>query len=73
MQISYSPLWEILKKRNMKKKDLIEKAQISANCVAKMGKNESISLRNLYKICVALSCTLNDVVEFSPKISARKD
>lgn len=64
MNISYEPLWNLLKSRNMKKKDLLEKANLTTNCIANMGKNEYISLKNIEKICIALSCTPNDVIKF---------
>lgn len=48
----------------MKKKDLLEKTNLTTNCIANMGKNEYISLKNIEKICIALSCTPNDVIKF---------
>ncbi len=64
MNITYEPLWNLLEEYNMKKKDLREKANLSENCIANMGKNMNISMSNLYKICTALNCTPNDVFEF---------
>lgn len=64
MNISYEPLWNLLKSRNMKKKDLLEKANLTTNCIANMGKNEYVSLRNIEKICIALCCKPNDVIDF---------
>ena len=40
-------------------------AGISTNILAKMGKNEPVAMDSLAKICVALNCTLNDIVEIS--------
>jgi len=37
---------------------------ISFNVLAKMGKNEAISMESLYKICAALDCGIGDIVEF---------
>lgn len=62
MQISYQPLWDLLEYKGMKKKDLMEIADMSANCIANMGKGEFISLRNIAKICVSLDCTPNDIM-----------
>lgn len=62
MNISYEPLWKLLKSRNMKKKDLLEKANLTTNCIANMGKNEYISLRNIERICEALQCDIGEVV-----------
>ena len=47
----------------MKKKDLREVTGISANTVARMGKNEVVSLEVLMKICGALDCDIGDIVE----------
>lgn len=64
MKVSYKPLWDTLKSKKMKKKHLMEQANITANCLANMSKGEFISLRNLAKICLALKCTPNDVMFF---------
>lgn len=64
MNISYEPLWNLLKSRNMKKKDLLEKANLTTNCIANMGKNEYISLKNVEKICDALECNVEQVISF---------
>lgn len=63
MNISYEPLWNLLKSRNMKKKDLLEKANLTTNCIANMGKNEYISLKNISKICESLNCKIEEVIE----------
>ena len=60
--ISYKPLWVTMVDRNLKKKDLIEMADISSATVAKMGKNEYIALEVIDKICTALGCEISDVV-----------
>lgn len=44
MRIQYNKLWKLMIDKNMKKADLLEKAEISANSVAKLGKNEPVSL-----------------------------
>jgi DNA (cytosine-5)-methyltransferase 1 len=48
----------------MNKSQLKEAAHISTNAVAKLGKNEKISLDTLEKICVALDCEIGDIVDF---------
>jgi DNA-binding Xre family transcriptional regulator len=47
----------------MKKKDLKEKAALSTATLAKLGKNESVSLDVLVRICKVLNCEIGDVVE----------
>lgn len=51
--------------RKMNRTDLKDAAGISFNVVAKMGRNEFVSMESLYKICVALKCRIDDVVEFT--------
>lgn len=68
MQITYQPLWDLLKVRNMKKKDLIECADLTENLIANMGNNKYITMKNLRKICLALDCTPNDVFRFDDNI-----
>ena len=60
--ISYKPLWVTMVDRDLKKKDLIEMADISSATVAKMGKNEYVALEVIDKICAALNCEISDVV-----------
>ncbi|MHA0315129.1 helix-turn-helix domain-containing protein [Mesomycoplasma ovipneumoniae] len=62
MTISYESLSNLLKSRNMKKKDLLERANLTTNCLANMPKNEYISLRNIVKICEVLNCNIEEVI-----------
>ena len=50
--------------RKLMKKDLIAMAGISTNAMAKMGKEENVSTEVLGKICAALNCRIEDIVEF---------
>ncbi|MDD6230978.1 helix-turn-helix transcriptional regulator [Stecheria sp. CLA-KB-P133] len=61
--ISYNRLWKLLIDKGMKKKDLREATGISSNTVARMGRNEIVSLEVLVKICDVLDCDLGDVAE----------
>lgn len=68
MAYSYKPLFKLLIDRKMKKKDLAEKAGISLATITKMGKDDvSVNSDVLVRICGALDCTLNDIVELIPK------
>ena len=51
--------------KRMNKTDLKDKAGISFNVLAKMGKGESVSLESLHKICKTLKCDIGDIIEFS--------
>ena len=66
MSRSYNKLWHILIDRNMSRSDLRRKAGITTNALAKLGKNESVPLETLEKICVVLDCGLDDIVEHFP-------
>ena len=61
--ICYKKLWKLLIDRDMKKKDLQKAAGISSASITKLGKNENMSTETLLKICTALNCNLNDIVE----------
>ena len=64
MLISYDKLWKLLIDKKMKKVDLMKKAKISSNALAHLSKDESVSIECIGKICIALECTPNDVIEF---------
>lgn len=64
MAVNYDKLWVILKERDMLKTDLIKAAKISTNAMAKLGKNEDVRIGVLVKICEALECKLDDIVDF---------
>lgn len=63
MAMNYNKLWKMLIDRNMMKKDLIQMAGISTNAMAKMGKGGDVSTQVLRKICAALDCKIEDIVE----------
>ena len=63
MYISYNKLWKLLIDRDMRRKDLQEAAGISSASIAKLGKGENITTDVLLKICSALDCSLEDIME----------
>jgi len=63
VSVSYKKLWKLLIDKDMKKKDLCAKAGISSASVTKMGKNGHVTTEVLGKICTALDCTMDDIVE----------
>ena len=65
MDISYKKLWKLLIDRDMKKKDLEKAAGISNYVISKMNKGENITVDIVGRICNALNCTPNDIMEFS--------
>lgn len=63
---SYKRLWIMLVENDMKKTDLLKVAGISSSALAKMGKNETITMNTLGKLCEALRCDVEDIVEYIP-------
>ncbi len=63
MPMCYNKLWKMLIDRNLNKTDLKENSGISFNVLARMGKNEPISMESIEKICVALNCNVGDIME----------
>lgn len=63
MGICYDKLWKLLIDKHMNKTELIQTAGISTNAMAHMGKNEDVRVEVLTKICVALECSFDDIVE----------
>ena len=66
MAYSYKRLWKLLIDKDLKKKDLAEYAGISQYTVTKMSKGENVNIDTLAKVCCALNCTLDDIVEIIP-------
>ena len=62
-KISYKPLWKILIDKDLKKKDLVEMANISNFTLNKLSHNGTVTTETLLKICTALNCSVNDIVE----------
>ena len=65
MKISYNKLWKLMIDRGINKTQLREMTGITTNILAKLGKNESVQIEILVKICEVLECELNDVVEIN--------
>ena len=67
LSLSYNSLWKLLIDRKLKKKDLQNMAHLSSSVIAKMGRNESVHLDTIVKICIALQCNISDIVELQRK------
>ena len=63
--ITYNKLWKLLIDRNMKKRELQQLANISSSSIAKLGKNENVNTDILVRICKALNCELEDIMELT--------
>lgn len=66
MGVSYSKLFKLLIDKKMKKKDLMSAAKISPSTMAKLGKDEYVSVEVLVKVCHALSVDIGDIIEITP-------
>ena len=64
MPVSYDKLWKMLIDKKMNRTELKDVAGISFNVLAKMGRGEFVSMESLYKICVAMNCDIDDIMEF---------
>ena len=63
MSISYKKLWHILLDKDLKKKDLAKIAGVSTYTINKLNRNENVTVEVLAKICRALDCTMDDILE----------
>ena len=66
MAVCYNRLWKLLIDKKMTKTQLCHDAKISTNAVAKMGRDEDVRVEVLAKICTALHCTMDDIIEVIP-------
>lgn len=71
--MNYNKLWKMLIDRNLMKKDLRKMAGLSSNAIAKMGKGGDVSTQVLRKICEALDCRLEDIVDLDDPVEKTKD
>ena len=63
MTISYNKLWKLLIDLNMNKTQLRKAAGLSTNVIARLSKNDSVSMDTLLRICKALRCNVGDIVD----------
>ncbi len=69
MAVSYKKLWKLLIDKDIKKKDLCTMSGVSPATITKMGKNGHVTTEVLLKICTALNCGVDDIMEFIPEES----
>lgn len=63
MAVSYNRLWKLLIDKKINKTQLCQQAKISTNAMAKLGKDEDVRVEVLVKICTALNCRIEDIME----------
>jgi DNA-binding Xre family transcriptional regulator len=64
--VSYKRLWKLLIDKDMLKKDLQREAKVSWGVVSKLSKGDTVNMESLIKICKALNCTVDDIMEILP-------
>ena len=64
MEVSYNKLWKLMIDRGMNKSELRDLTGIGTNTLAKLSKNQAVSMEVLMKICNNLNCDISDVCEF---------
>lgn len=63
MIVNYDKLWKILIDKKMKRTDLIKQGKISSNVLARMSREEPVSLESIGKVCLILDCSIDDILE----------
>lgn len=64
MPLSYNKLWKLLIDKDMNKTDLRELTGLGQATIAKLSKGENVNTEVLDRICNALDCTIEDIVEY---------
>lgn len=66
MSVSYKKLFKLLIDRDMKKKDLRALAGIGNSTMTKLANNENVTVEVMAKICKALNCKMDDLIDINP-------
>ena len=66
MKVSYNKLWKLLIDKKMTKIELRDAVKMSSNTLAKMGKEETVSMEVIMRICKELGCDVGDIMEILP-------
>lgn len=67
MSVSYKKLWKLLIDKDLKKKDLEKLAGISNYTISKMNRGDNINTDTIVKVCRALNCSVEDIMEVLPE------
>lgn len=63
MAVSYDKLWKLLIDKKMTKTTLRIEADMSSSTLAKMSKNETVSMDVMLRICKVLDCNVGDIMD----------
>lgn len=64
MTVTYTKLWHLLLDKGVRKKDLQQAAELTNHTMLKLRKDQNITTETIGKICKALDCDMNDIMEF---------
>ena len=64
--ITYAPLWDTMKQKNVTQYALIHKYNVSPAQITRLKRNESVSIHTIEMFCKILSCEIDDVVKYIP-------
>ena len=73
MNFSYDKLWKLLIDKKMNKEELRKRTGMSSTTLARMGKDENISLDIIGRICKELECDIGDIIEYVKSDNGKKD
>lgn len=72
MAVCYKKLWKLLIDKNMNKTELRRMTGITTTALAKLGRNENVNTAVIVKICKALECNIEDIMEIADEVPAEK-
>ena len=72
LTISYNKLWKLLIDKGMNKTELGKESGVSSSTIAKLSKNEQISMDSMLKICNAINCNIGDIIDIVKKSDQNK-
>jgi putative transcriptional regulator len=67
MSVCYKRLWKLLIDKDMKKRDLQDAAKLSPSLMQKLNKDQNVTTTTLTRICTALNCRIEDIIEIVPE------
>lgn len=67
MDVSYNKLFKLLIDKEMKKTEFAKEVGISANTLAKISRNENVSMDIIVRICRKLDCSVDDILDILPE------
>ncbi|WP_313584629.1 helix-turn-helix domain-containing protein [Lacrimispora sp.] len=62
--ISYNPLWKLLVDKGIQKSELRSLIRCNSNTIARMARNEYVSMANIDALCFVFNCKVSDIIEY---------